>query len=276
MTDTCHVTRVGKTADLPTRKIARYGWRPDTPDHRDLSFRPMVTKVAPAVDLRTSGFMPSVYDQGDLGSCTANAIGSAYEYLQKRSGYTDYMPSRLFIYYGERVIEHSVGEDAGAEIRDGMKVIGRLGTPHEQLWAYDVTKFAVKPSPAAYQDGLMHQCIKYQRVQQGVTSLKLALSQGLPVVFGFTVGASFESDEVAHTGVWNPVHGEEQIGGHAVKLVGYKSINTVDYFIVKNSWGTGWGDGGYFYMPTAWVASARNASDFWVIQQVEAGAALSE
>ncbi len=117
----CHASRVGRGQELVPKQIKRLGWKPDTPDMRDHLLQ--ITKYrAPLghVDLRQTRFMPPVYDQGDLGSCTANAVAGAYEYVQKKSGLPDYTPSRLFIYYGERVLEHSVSEDSGAELRDGL------------------------------------------------------------------------------------------------------------------------------------------------------------
>ncbi len=265
----CHATRDGKVATLPKRKIRRYGWRPDLPDCRDQPMSLMAMKLPQTVDLRPN--MPGVYDQGELGSCTANAIGGAYEYMQKKAGLTDYVPSRLFIYYGEREIEHTLPYDAGAEIRDGMKVVEKLGAPHEDLWPYHVTMFSHKPPQAAYDDGLMHQCIKYRRVAVSEAAVKLALAQGYPVVFGFTVYESFESDEIARTGMMStPKPSEEVLGGHAVLAVGYEHIGNRLYAIVRNSWGKDWGAQGYFYMPMAWMCDTANADDFWALQSVEA------
>jgi hypothetical protein len=139
------------TTKLPVRPVRRFGWRPDTPDQRDRRFdhakvlRRLRQKLPARVDLRELQLHAPVFDQGNLGSCTANAIGKAYEFAQRKQGLEDYAPSRLFIYYGEREIEGSINTDAGAEIRDGLKVVNKLGAPHETLWPYLVSRFTVKP-----------------------------------------------------------------------------------------------------------------------------------
>src|SRR5947209_5551253 len=103
-----------------TQPARRFGWRPETPDQRDHQFdhakvlRRLRQKLPAKVDLRTLALHAPVFDQGNLGSCTANAIGKAYEFAQRKQGLADYAPSRLFIYYGEREIENSINYDAGA------------------------------------------------------------------------------------------------------------------------------------------------------------------
>src|SRR5882757_302957 len=127
-------------------KISRFGWVPDLPDHRDLTYsapRPLLRKLPAKVDL--TKFCPSVYDQGQLGSCTANAIGAAFEYgLQKQDKAQVFMPSRLFIYYNERVIENSVNSDSGAMIRDGIKSVNKQGVCPEELLPYNPREFTNK------------------------------------------------------------------------------------------------------------------------------------
>jgi len=255
------------------RKIKRYGWIPDLPDNRDTLWHPgrRAVKLPSKVDLRTTGFMPDVYDQGDLGSCTANAIGGAYEYEQKRQGLTDYQPCRLFIYYEERRYINALGYDSGANIRDGLKVVNKLGAPHETLWPYDINKYAQMPSADAYEDGLKHQATGYASVDNRIQlSVKQALAMGIPIVFGFTVYSWFENPDA--NAVCTPIKGQATLGGHAVMLVGYERMHGSQktWGIVRNSWGPSWGDAGYCYMPLNWICNYANADDFWVINQVEA------
>ena len=120
------------------RKTARYGWTPDLPDARDHLFSaPQITLAAlpPSADLRSQ--CPPVYDQEQIGSCTANAIGGAFEFETTKQGLTDFMPSRLFIYYNERAMEGNTGIDSGAQIRDGVKSVATLGVCPETEWPYD-------------------------------------------------------------------------------------------------------------------------------------------
>lgn len=243
-----------------------YGWRPDLPDHRDRRYalRRGGAALPPAVDLRA--LCPPIYDQGSLGSCTGNAIAAAIQFDLIRQQESSDTPSRLFIYYNERVMEGTVSEDAGAEIRDGIKSVATLGAPPETDWPYNVAQFAAKPPDPVYVTALSDKALTYERIDNTQLDLmKDCLVAGLPFVFGFTVYESFESEAVAQSGVVElPASGEQVVGGHAVMCVGYD--DATGRFIVRNSWGVDWGKEGYFTMPYAYLTNQNLADDFWAIQ----------
>jgi C1A family cysteine protease len=258
------------TRRLIPRAVRRFGWIPDLPDPRDLVYaapRDVLATLPSSADLRPA--CPPVYDQGALGSCTANAIAAALEFDQMKQRASDvFVPSRLFIYYNERVIEGSVDDDAGAMIRDGIKSVAQVGAPHEAVWPYLVGRFRSKPPAAAFTDAAKHQALQYQRLRPRIDQLRGCLASGYPFVFGFTVYESFESDTVAKTGrVGLPAPGEVPIGGHAVLAVGYDDARA--WFIVRNSWGDAWGMRGYFTMPYDYVLDPNLCDDFWTIRLVE-------
>ena len=241
----------------------------DLPDARDFLYAAPLLRypqgLPPSVDLRSE--CPPVYDQGQLGSCTANGIAGAIEFDQRKQGSTEFVPSRLFIYYNERVIEGTVSQDSGAQIRDGVKSVAKLGAPPETDWPYDIAQFAQQPPPQAYQDALQDVVTSYSRVSQNLAQMQGCLASGYPFVFGFTVYESFESDTVAQTGIVPmPAQGEQVLGGHCVVAVGYD--DTQRRFIVRNSWGTGWGLAGYFLMPYEYLINPSLASDFWTLRSV--------
>ena len=250
------------------RQIARYGWTPDLPDQRDHLYAappPTLGALPASADLTSS--CPPVYDQGQLGSCTANAIGAAIEFDRLKQKLPDIVPSRLFIYYNEREMEGTVNSDSGAQIRDGIKSVAQQGVCPEQEWPYDISKFLEKPPAQAYTDALTDRAVSYQRVLQDLTQLRGCIASGYPFVFGFTVYTSFESPEVAKTGhAPLPAAGEQQIGGHAVMAVGYD--DSQQWVIVRNSWGPSWGMNGYFTLPYGYVTQPNLAADFWTIRLV--------
>jgi C1A family cysteine protease len=179
-----------------------------------------------------------------------------------------FVPSRLFIYYNERVIEDSVGEDSGAMIRDGIKSVAKQGAPHEALWPYVIKQFRHRPSKAAYSDAHKHPAVVYQRLVQDTHQLRGCLAAGFPFTFGFTVYTSFESDAVAKSGtVRVPARKEKVLGGHAVLAVGYDDAKA--HFIVRNSWGADWGMDGYFTMPYDYLLDANLSDDFWTVKLVQ-------
>jgi C1A family cysteine protease len=249
----------------------RYGWIRDIPDQRDhLYAAPVAALVAlpPKVDLRQK--CPAVYDQGQLGSCTANAIGGAVQFdRMKQNLKPDFVPSRLFIYYNERVIEGTVNSDSGAQIRDGIKVVSKEGDCPESEWPYDIAKFTDKPSAKCYKDALKYRAVQYQRLVQNLNQMKGCLASGYPFVYGFTVYESFESQEVTKTGIVPmPAPGEQVLGGHAVLAVGYD--DSQHRFIVRNSWGSAWGMQGYFTVPYAYLTDSNLSSDFWTVRLIAA------
>ena len=129
-------------------------------------------------------------------------MAGAIEFDQRKQGVKEFVPSRLFIYYNERVIEGHVNEDFGAQIRDGVKVVHKLGAPPETDWPYDISKFKDKPSPAVHSEALAgHRHVATARVGQNLTNMRGCLAEGYPFVFGFTVYESFESAVVAKTGI---------------------------------------------------------------------------
>ena len=250
------------------RKIAKYGWIPDQPDQRDHLYAApaqFLAALPPRADLRRR--CPPVYNQGQLGSCTANAIGAAVEFDRIKQKLPDFVPSRLFIYYNERVIEGTVRIDCGAQIRDGIKSVASLGVCPEPEWPYRIAKFAAKPPVRAYRDALGDRAVSYQSLVQDLNQMKGCLASGYPFVFGFTVYQSFESVSVAKTGhAPMPGWGERPVGGHAVMAVGYD--DQAQWFVVRNSWGPVWGMKGYFTLPYSYLIQPRLSSDFWTIRLV--------
>jgi C1A family cysteine protease len=250
-------------------KLNKFGWRRDKPDKRDIRYMMpqhfSAHTLPPSVDLR--GDMPEVYNQLDLGSCTGQAIAADIHYQLVRQHAPVWKPSPLFIYYNERMIEGTVSVDSGAELRDGMKAINRWGVCHEDLCPYDVTKFRNKPSRQAFRAAAKHKIIDYRRVPQTLLSMKSVLAEKDPFVFGFTVYEGFDGDEIAKTGMMTiPRPNEVVLGGHAVLAVGYDDHRQV--FIIRNSWGTAWGDKGYFYMPYSYITDDDYAADFWTVRWV--------
>jgi C1A family cysteine protease len=255
-----------------------YGWRSDRPDHRDFWLHehialPTAATLPAAVDLRTTGNLDDpIFDQGQIGSCTANAIASALMYVQRATKLEQHItPARLALYYWERAIENSTRDDAGAELRDGLKVVaGQPGYVDEAEWPYDIARFAQAPPQAVVDEAARDKATKYMRVQVTATSMKQALAAGFPVAIGFDAFAAIESAEVASTGVLPaPGRGESPVGGHAVLLVGYDDAART--WLCRNSWGDGWGQAGYFTAPYGYLDSPTYASDFWVVTQETEG-----
>ena len=256
-------------------KVARYGWLPDLSDQRDHMYAappPVLSALPPSIDLTSK--CPPVYDQGQIGSCTANAIAGAIEFDRLKQGLQDFVPSRLFIYYNERAMEGTVNSDSGAMIRDGIKSVATLGDCAEKLWPYDGSPFppnpklTQKPSQPCYAQALKYKAVQYQRMTQILNQLKGCLASGYPFVFGFTVYQSFESNTVAQTGHASmPSPSEGVVGGHAVMAVGYDDAH--QWFIVRNSWGNGWGMKGYFTLQYAYLTDHHLANDFWTFRLVQ-------
>jgi C1A family cysteine protease len=254
-------------------KVKGFGWRPDIPDGRDLILSAPrgpneQLPLPPRVDLRNSA-MPPIWNQGNLGSCVGHAVAGMYEYLLATRGQKfNFMPSRLFIYYGAREIEGTTAIDEGCYIRDAMKVLANLGVPHESNWKYVLGKFATKPSKAAYKYAQAHQALEYRRVPQQLDQLKGSLAANQPIVFGFAVYESFDSEETDRSGAMPmPAPTEQMYGGHAVMLVGYDDAQ--QRFIVRNSWGEDWGASGYVTMPYEFVTNNNYCDDFWTLTKVE-------
>jgi C1A family cysteine protease len=259
------------------RKIKGYGWVPDLPDGRDMLYAAPPTAVDELprrVDLRPE--CPPVYNQSTLGSCTANAIAGALEFdqiKQRREGggqVSAFTPSRLFIYYNERAMEGTVDSDSGAMIRDGVKTVAKRGACPEKSWPYKISRFRNKPNRAAYAEAKRYQALQYQRLTPVLGQLKGCLADGFPFVFGFAVYQSFEAASVTRTGhAPMPKANEEFLGGHAVLAVGYDEQR--QWFICRNSWGTGWGMRGYFTLPYPYLLQSSLSRDFWTIRLVEEG-----
>lgn len=242
----------------------KFQWVPDKFDSRDYRYSISPKQSPNSVDLRR--FCTPIENQGPLGSCTGQAIAGAIELLNNRNGrYRDI--SRLFIYYYERLILGTVNYDSGAYIRDGIKATNHYGASLESFWPYDIKKFRQQPVVEARNDALRRKVTRYERINN-INECFDALSNGYPIIMGFKVYSSFMSASVARTGNMpypNTRH-ERLLGGHAVLLVGYDKTRKI--FIARNSWGTGWGDRGYFYMPFSVVTNTSMSSDYWIIKSV--------
>ncbi|MCX8958438.1 peptidase [Erwinia psidii] len=278
MTDTSQEDPVEK---FTKRTKSQLGYIPDIPDIRDFHYRPdetLMRQLPSSVDL-TPAF--PVYNQGRIGSCTANALAGAVQYERAAHDESpDFIPSRLFIYYNERVIEGSVDYDSGAMLRDGIKTLHKVGVCPEERWPYDDTSSAhdggafpaeaparKKPNAACYQEASGYVITHYERVHQDLTHLKTCLAGGTPFVFGFIVYDNWMNNtHPPATQIPMPGKEDKPVGGHAVLCVGYD--DSTQLFRIRNSWGEDVGDRGYFFIPYDYLTRHQLASDFWVIYAV--------
>ena len=249
-----------------------YGWKAQAPDFRDLQFkgsawwRRTLVRWGLLGSCDLTDQLPPVFDQGQLGSCVANATAAAV--ITESASKT--LLSRLYIYFNARTMGYTgkdlwlaINHDIGATIRNGLKSVVTIGAIPEEVWPYDISTFANVPDPAWADLASKDLASKYYYVPQDAMSIKCALLEGYPVVFGISVYESFE--QVNDGVIPLPKPDEKLLGGHAILLVGFD--NHTQRFKFRNSWGTGWGQNGYGTLPYDYVLNSGLASDFWVVEK---------
>ena len=250
-----------------TGKCFSTGWVPDRLDHRDVKYTaPSGAAVDPSIPIDYRAGLPPVYDQGPLGSCVGNGTAAAFQYaLMRESAKHVFQPSRLFIYYNARNREGNASQDAGCEIRDAIKSLNEDGVVPEASWPYNVRKFATHPPAPLYQQALQNQLIVYARVDQTQDHMLACLSHHGLIVFGASVFQEIMDAPGGHIPMPDP--NAEPVGGHCMVVVGWRPDSKE--YIIRNSWGTNWGDHGYGYMPADYLHNTDLASDFWVLWLTE-------
>jgi C1A family cysteine protease len=260
-----------------------FGWKPDLPDLSDeklLAFPELAISPPPKVDLLAKVKMPEPYDQGMIGSCTANAVAGAVQYARMRGGKTpDFIPSRTFIYYYERLAENDLYTDSGAQLRNGITSVINQGVPPEDLWPYDfapadpVTHVFPKNSRATTEPleevrsvAYSYRTISYSRLDQDIMRLKKVIASGFPFIFGFRVYTNFTTQTKRLT--VPALNDKETPYGHAVLAVAYDDNKNA--FRIRNSWGTEANDFGYFDMDYDYLTNDHLCKDFWVVYDTAA------
>ncbi|MFT3774173.1 MAG: C1 family peptidase [Minicystis sp.] len=256
--------------DGSQRKVSGYRYQaPRASAKRYAAAQSHVANTPPKVDLRP--LLTAVEDQGELSSCVANAVAGAYEYLVKRHrGDEAYDVSRLFVYYNGRAKSGSERDDGGMIIADAIDSLRTEGACSEKTWPYNPATVNKKPSREAYDEAAQFLVEDMQLVPLKLDAWKRALAEGYPIIFGISLYESFDKQKKKGL-VPLPSPREssrESHGGHAMLCVGYSDPDRV--FIVRNSWGTTWGDRGYCYIPYEYLMNDKyNDGDSWIIRQLE-------
>lgn len=264
--------RSGRHRQQPRRP--HYGWAPDEPDARDHHYAPPRLGALPAKFSLRDAFPPPYY-QGQLKSCAANAIAAAIQFdrTKQRLPSGKLTPSRLFIYYNARAIEGTVAWNAPTRVRNVVKGVAKHGACFEgrsaDQWPYVIKLFKHKPRPTCFKAATKDRVLQYSRVARDIDHLKACLASGYPFVFGFWAYDSIEARAVVQTGaIPLPKAHEKKLGGHVVLAIGYDDAKR--QVLIRNSWGTKWGKGGYGTMPYDYVLNPDLASDFWTIRLMSA------
>jgi C1A family cysteine protease len=294
---------------LIRRKLG-LGWLPDYPDFRDLTVEqddvstrlkglgqtsvkkmlvktgaPKVTKASLPTSVSLVNWFSPVEDQGQLGSCTANAGVGMVEYFERRAFGKHTDASRLFLYKATRNLMHETG-DTGAFLRTTMGAMVLFGLPPEEYWPYVEADFDNEPTAFCYAFAQNYQAMSYYRLDPPGTKatdllnqIKVNLSVGLPSMFGFTVYSSIEQADASGGKIPYPTKGDKILGGHAIVVAGYDdkmkikntaagAKETTGAFLIRNSWGTSWGDKGYGWLPYDYVLKGL-ADDWWSLLKNE-------
>jgi C1A family cysteine protease len=234
-------------------------------DQRDFKFHlkfNLRLDLPPQIDLRETTFVPDILDQGELGSCAANAASNALRFCLKKQRAIDFQPSRLYIYFFCRLIENTVDIDSGCEIRDVLKAIQTYGACSEELWPYDISKFKDLPYSKCVRAGKEYaSTFSYLSVNQTLLDIKNALYRGFPIIFGAYIYDSFPVNS-EHVPMPN-LSSETLYGGHALLIIGCD--DNTQTFIVQNSWGPDVGANGYYLISYSYLLDYDLAFDFWTI-----------
>lgn len=238
------------------------GWKRQKLDHRDLQYNAVPINIRKPVDLRPK--MPPIYDQGQTGSCVANATAAAFQYARMSQSLANWTPSRLFIYWNTRDLEGTTDEDAGSENRDAIKSVANIGVCPETEWQFSAAMVTAKPSDRAYALATHAKAIQYAAVRNSLESILSCLNHNGPVIFGSSVFAGIQSEEAEKTGyIPMPTNTERAMGGHAMMIVGW--LPDTHRFIIRNSWGAGWGMSGYGTMDRDYILNRGLTDDLWTI-----------
>lgn len=256
---------------MPPLTVKRYGWRPSLPDIRDEQFlyrapNHILVALPPVVDPRKAPWMVPVRDQKTQGCCTGFSSTSCDWVVRRKLGLPDFEPSPAFTYWGARVYEGTTREDSGAQVREALRDLIWHGACPIGDMPYNDQDWDTPPSDEARVVAGTHKITSYHAVPQQLDQMRACLAEGYPFISGFTVYESFESPEVANTGVVSmPRMFERVLGGHAVMTVGYD--DKTQRFLVQNSWSEAWGMAGYFTIPYKYWTNPRLASDFWTVRR---------
>ena len=254
-------------ADGSSRKVQ--GYRASKSKDSAKRYVSKRSELPAKVDLRP--LMTAVESQGDTMSCTANAVAGAYEYLQKMHLDDSYDVSRLFVYYNARDMddEYDEIEDAGSCIDIAVESLSEYGICAEETWPFDEDIVNDEPDEGAYEEAADFLVEDFSVVDVDLNAWKSALADGYPIIFGLSLYNSFDNHRKPGL---VPMPTKKEVAradhsGHAMLCVGYSEPDQV--FIVRNSWGKGWGDKGYCYLPYRYVINEDyNDGDSWVIRRL--------
>ncbi len=269
--------------DIVSRKLKDAGQKDSIKDMlQKVGVLKAVKAPAPSADLRN--WCSPIEDQDGIGSCTAHAGVGLVEYFERRAFGEHIDASRLFLYKTTRNLLQWTG-DTGAFLRTTMGAMAIFGVPPEMYWPYKPfdpvpgPMFDAEPPAFCYAFAQNYKAITYYRLDPAGTTkpdllnrIKSYISAGLPSMFGFTVFSSYVQAKSSGM-IPYPVSGEKVVGGHAVDAVGYddnikivnanpKGPTTVGALLIRNSWGSGWGDKGYGWLPYEYVLKGM-AVDWW-------------